>query len=316
MQMTTNRFDFQTLKELYDQDINVMEYCRTLHQEKNDTISAVEVAYDLQTGTYINPKLSGQELEEYWKYHDRYTTALATLFGELGGNTILEVGVGEAFTLAPVIKKMKTAFLKVSGFDLSWSRVALGNRYSRHHGLNNVELFVGDVFEIPFQEHSFDIVYTYYSIHASSRGKEKTVLQELYKVAGQYLVLIEPSNELGNEETKQHTEQHQYCLDLYKHAVELGFKVVHHSLFGLYSDLNHQSSLLIIEVVRDKQGRENKPIQYACPICKDTLVFHRAHYFCQRDCLIFPVVGGIPCLRRTYGILGSKYLEYEDCSHC
>lgn len=297
--------DFKSLKKIYDQNGNVMEYCRSIHHEGMNTASSIEVSYDLQAGSYITPPLQGKELENFLEYWTTYTQKLATLFDSFGGQSILEAGVGEATTLTPTMKKMKHVPKTIMGFDLSWSRVKLGKQYSEDQGLSKVELFLGDLLEVPISDSAIEIVYTFHSIEPN-RGMEKPILEELYRISSKYVVLIEPSNELGNEQTKERIAKHQYCQDLYKTARELHYKVIEYSLFGFYDKPSNQSALLIIEV--DPKNKKSHP-EYACPICKNPLAVHKEHYFCKTDGLIFPVIAGIPCLRRLHGILGSKFLE-------
>jgi len=67
--------------------------------------------------------------------------------------------------------------------------------------------------------------------------------------------------------------------------------------------------VLIIE--KSGADRPSATPGYACPRCRQSLVFHRANYFCT-DCLtIYPVVNGVPCLLPGNGILATKYLEFQ-----
>jgi hypothetical protein len=48
---------------------------------------------------------------------------------------------------------------------------------------------------------------------------------------------------------------------------------------------------------------------YACPICKMTLIAADGAYFCENDGLAYPVLRGIPCLSRRNAVIASHYLD-------
>lgn len=223
-------------------------------------------------------------------------------------HSILEAGVGEARTLANVIPKMTNAPVDILGFDISWSRIAVAKRYSKAQNVN-AKLFVGNLLEIPVLSNAIDVVYTSHSIEPN-RGKGKEILSELYRITKHYLVLIEPSNELGSEQTRRRIEEHKYCKDLHKHAKELGLNVLEYRLFFDCAAEGYQNALMIIE----KQVRKQLEQQayFACPICKNSLIFHRGNYYCDQCFLTFPVIDDIPCLMSSHGILGSKYIQSAE----
>ena len=69
--------------------------------------------------------------------------------------------------------------------------------------------FVGNMFHIPFADNSIDIVYTSHSMEPNG-GREKEAMAELYRVAGKYLVLLEPSYELATDDGKQRMDRLGY----------------------------------------------------------------------------------------------------------
>ncbi|WP_207682910.1 methyltransferase domain-containing protein [Desulfonema magnum] len=289
------------LKKLYDQDTNIIRYLRESDDSSTSLVEAILISYDLQAGSYTeilkDPKAEKSQI--------RYTTAIAELFDDKHCDSILEAGVGEATTLANVVNAMENIPGDILGFDISWSRVHYGKKYSKNKNVNTV-LFVGSYFEIPIADDAVDIVYTSHSIEPN-RGKEKEILSELYRITRKYLILLEPSNELGTEQTKKHIREQYYCKDLFRHAKELNFNVTEHRIFDHSTNPANQTALMIIE--KDIHSESCEDDFFACPCCKNSLVLHKGNYFCGDCLLIFPVIDGIPCLMSSCGILGSKYMQ-------
>jgi len=296
--MTVPR-SLREVKALYEKGANIMKLFHELEPGATNTLRAILVSYDLQSGAYI------QYVTEHEEFVNNYMGTLARILDGMQPHSLLEAGVGEATTLANVVSRMKSSPSEIFGFDLSWSRVALGLEYAASKNVH-ANLFVGNVMEISLQSDSFDVVYTSHTIE-SNRDREKEILSELYRIARRYVVLLEPSNELGNEQSQQRIEEFKYCRDLYRHATELGFKVIEHRLYDYHWSERNQTSLMIIE-----KGLESQPGRhdfYACPACRNPLRLHKGNYYCGECFLVFPVIGGIPCLVSLHGILASKYLE-------
>jgi len=298
--------DPRRLKALFDARQNIMEVLRTERgQDTNDSL-AILLAYDLQAGSYL------QTLKDpdVWAGNEATTQAFAGLFDSLGGGSILEAGVGEAKIISHVVEKMQTPPSAVYGFDISLSRVLYGAAYARQRG-QDIRLFTGNMLEIPIADNAFDIVFTSHAMEPN-RGQERALIQDLYRVARRYVVLLEPSWELGNEATRAHIEKHRYVRGIPDVLAELGLDVVEHRLFGIYGNPNNQSALTIIR----KDGVDGPKADwtagghpYASPIGHDPMQSVDGAYYAETDGLIFPIISGIPCLLAENGILCTKYLD-------
>ncbi|MDH5218874.1 MAG: methyltransferase type 11, partial [Gammaproteobacteria bacterium] len=118
--MTTPR----RLKSLYEQGKNITELLREERGLQHNTDEIIEIAYDLQTGSYISA-MNNPAMQEHKK---NYSSEIATTISSLCTPTsILEAGIGEATTFSGVLQNLGTS-VSSYGFDLSWSRVA----YAKH----------------------------------------------------------------------------------------------------------------------------------------------------------------------------------------
>jgi hypothetical protein len=297
----TARPSIRELRQLYDQGGNVLQALREAEGIAQNSRDAILLAYDLQSGSYT------RALDDpiYREKHERYTAALARILDPLGAESMLEAGVGEATTLCNTVAKFARRPTTIAGFDLSWSRIDCAQRFAAGFPSFQPQLCAGDLFRIPAADAAFDIVFTSHAVEPN-HGREREALHELHRVARRWLVLFEPSYELGSEATRRRMEHHGYCRGLPALAQELGMKVIAHRLLDFTYHPENQTAVLIIQ--KDEADAKNAP-GFACPECRTPLVAARGNHFCEQCGLVFPVIGSVPCLLPGKGILATRFLE-------
>lgn len=310
-----------TLKELYDKKVNIMEYLRNNQNIDFNDKDIIKCSYDMQAGSYIRGytniphtpvlvrrKINNYALEEIdnIEYHEQWYEAAAQIFDSLDYKSMLDAGTGEATTLHGIMKNSKKIPQQIYGVDISLSRILYAsNFYSKEFSNHKSNFVTGNLFELPFTDSSIDMVFTCHSIEPNT-NKEKEILQELYRVTKKYLLMIEPSYNLGSDATKENIIKNKYIKNLHNTAVALGYNVVRYELLDISLDKN-MSEIIIIE--KNIEIKESQSV-YACPICKNPLKYHNNQYYCQNCLLVYPVINNIPVLNREYGILCSKFLEF------
>jgi len=294
------------LKKLYAKGENISAILRKELNVEHNTREIIEIAYDLQTGSYIE----AMKNEEMANHKAEYSAEIAKIILSLcNPSSVLEAGVGEATTLSGVINNLGSE-VKSYGFDLSWSRVAYAKDWLQSQGITNSTLCSGDMFNIPFLDNSIDIVYTSHSIEPNG-GNEEPLLRELYRVARKYLVLLEPGYEYANEEAKQRMNSHGYCKNLKEISNSLGYDVIRHELFPFAANPLNPTVLTIIS----KQSDAELPSEVlACPKLKTPVNKLNGALYSPEALVSYPIIGGIPCLRIENGIFASKYQEIMEKS--
>ena len=222
----------------------------------------------------------------------------------------MEAGIGEATTLGPVIQRIGADKIdKIYGFDISWSRVKYAQKFLNEllDG-KDTQLFVGDMFNIPIKDNAIDILYTAHAIEPNG-GKEKEILQELYRVTSKYLILFEPAYELADEESKQRMKSHGYITNLYQTALELGYHVKSYELLGVSMNPLNPTGVMVIE--KSETAKAVKEETAFCdPISYKTLKFVDNVAYCDSSMLMYPVISGIPCLIKSNAIIGTKFNDF------
>lgn len=307
-----------SLKELYSKNINIMKYFREngdVHE--SNSMDAVLCAYDYQAGSYTEGYYSEKLVKDTYMYQGEpvdlrpgeYTRlaarGMAEVMKKLDFNSMLEVGIGEATTICDILANLPDE-KEAWGIELSLSRLFYAQKFSEQKNAK-IDFAVGNMFSLPFPDNSMDLVFTYYCIDAH-RGKEKQAIEEMLRVTGRYLILVEPTYELGNEQTKKRIDEQCYIKNLVGTLQEIDVNILEHRLFDIFT-YNNNSAITILEK-KDWKQVQNQESAYACPICKRKLTKYKGNLFCENCYKVYPMINDIPLLLEENAILCSKYLEF------
>jgi uncharacterized protein YbaR (Trm112 family) len=261
----------------------------------------IELAYDIQAGSYV----AAMEARRVAKRKAAYSAEIVRVILALSdASSIMEAGVGEATTFSSVIWGLrKKTVARGYAFDLSWSRVAYAKKWLSQNSIDDATLCTGSLFHIPFADNSIDIVYTSHSIEPNG-GLEEPILRELHRVARKYLVLLEPDYESATEKGKKRMESHGYCRNLLGAFKKLRLQILDHHLFPFSANPLNPTAITIIQ----KKGHNAAARHiFACPRLKTPLLEIGGMMFSPEALVVYPIVGGIPCLRIENGIVASRF---------
>ena len=198
---------------------NAAQRVRELNQSPENEAFGILLAYDLQAGSYVANAQRNPDSHRRW-----CEQAAESLRPFVRPKTsILEVGCGECTTLSGVLTAMADLSLDGYGFDISWSRLAVGRDWLNAHSIS-ANLFVADLGQIPLADDSIDVVYSSHSLEPNG-GRELPLLRECLRVARTAVVLIEPLYELATEPQRGRMREHGYVRSLRAAADELACNV-------------------------------------------------------------------------------------------
>jgi ubiquinone/menaquinone biosynthesis C-methylase UbiE/uncharacterized protein YbaR (Trm112 family) len=296
------------MREAYFHGGNAMEWCReyfrTARQtaEGNDLLATL-VAYDLQAGSYVSVARMHKENNRRW------CSQLAGLLdGVLAeGDSILEVGVGEATTLAGVLVETGAKAGQAFGFDVSWSRVTEGRKWLEENGCK-ANLFVADLLNIPMGDSSVDLVYSSHSLEPNL-GKEEEAIRECLRVSRKAVVLFEPIYELASEEAKKRMRHHAYVEGLREAAERLEAEVIDYRLLDYAPNPLNPSGVLCLRKktgIPVGEGVRSLEEMWRCPMTEVGLKTGNEFFYAPKVGLAYPILQGVPMLRAEHAIVASK----------
>lgn len=289
-------------RRVYENGENVAQYLRNFEQPGSNTQAAIEIAYDMQAGTYTDAALRDQA---YWH---RYTGELASLLGasiELG-DSVMEVGCGECTTFTGIFRQLARGAAFYC-FDISWSRVERGRQFVARF-LDPVlaarlQLFVADISYIPLADKSVDVVYTAHSLEPNG-GREVELMRELFRVARKKVVLFEPHFERASTEAQQRMLSHGYVRGLEQAIADSGGCLQRVVPVENVSNPLNPTFMLDISLPAEQK---NAGSVWMCPITGSSLVRQGNVFWSQEAGLVYPVVGDIPVLRADAAILATAF---------
>lgn len=313
--------DLSKIKEIYEKGNNIVKWIKEQEQRAENNVEDILISYDFQAGTYYDLYVNKATDFDYSLSHSKVAANIQkylnlivndrSAFAQENRITMMECGVGEATTLSGILNNMDISNLSlIYGFDISWSRIKYADKclkvMNTKEAYNKIQLFAADMFHIPLKDNSIDLVYTNHSAEPNG-GKEKAILEELYRVSKEYLVLIEPAYELAEDEARNRMKEQGYVTCLYDTAIDLGYNILSYEL--LNADINQLNPAGVM-VIKKGTMKGNEP-KLCCPITKQYLEKQNDVMYCKESYLAYPILKEVPCLLEDNAILVTKWEKFE-----
>jgi len=297
------KYDAREIRTLFDQGENVIRWIQSREGADRNSVSAILYSYDAQAGSYIDD-LKNPTAHALKK---RLGIELGPLLDELAPTSILEAGIGEGTSLAPILSQMQIKPERIFGFDLSLSRLLFARKHLAKSGYESVVLFTGDLERIPLASASIDVVVTIHAVEPN-HGREEIILSELLRVARRHLVMIEPSYELASVEARARMETLGYVRGLPATLERLGYPARRVERWRHNSNPLNEAGLIVVDKLPVESRLEP---HFISPVSGRKLIERSDCWFCQEDGHAYPIIAGIPCLTIDNAVLASKLGEFN-----
>lgn len=301
-------FDITKLKKAYADGENITELLRTQRNVDTNTSEIIEIAYDIQAGTYIeyakrNPEQLTLYANEIAQILNKYTKR---------DHKLLDVGCGELTTLSFLISALTNKPNEIYAFDISWSRIYKGRKFAESKIGNEskrIKSFVGDISEIPLLDKSIAITTSSHALEPNG-GKLKILLAELFRVTVDKLILFEPCYEINSHEGRERMDRLGYIKDIEGVAAELGGKLIDKIIINnITNPLNPTACFIIAPPVTTTQTTQNKRAIFSVPGTNIPLTKKGHFYHSSETGLCYPILKNIPILTSNCSILATSFSD-------
>jgi SAM-dependent methyltransferase len=317
--MNNNRskyFDIQSAKAAYVKGENVTQLLRKQKNIDFNTPEIIEVAYDLQAGTYI------EHVQSHWGDTIAYATELAEIldFYVHPEKSVLDIGSGELTTLSLVINKLRMAPRHVFAFDISWSRVYKGLSFARKYMGNAYECivpFVAEISEIPLRSKSISVTTSSHALEPNG-GNLPALLTELFRVTVDKVILFEPCYEINSDQGKLRMDKLGFIKGIDAEVDKLGGRVDKKITIKNTKNISHPLNPTVCFVITPPVSPIVLPETcgttseiFSLPGTDIPLQKNNGFYYSKDSGLCFPILKSIPVLMSKSAVLASA-LEDSD----
>ena len=297
-------FDILQAKKAYSEGKNVTELLRAQANLQANTPEIIEIAYDLQAGTYIESVNAHRDFAiQYAKESANIVQAHVN-----PGDHLLDVGTGEITTLSLMTRNLTAMPASVLAFDISWSRIYKGLTFAREHmgdRFGRLTAFVADMSEIPLPDKSINITISSHALEPNG-SILPALLAELFRVTRDKLLLFEPCYEINTEQGQMRMDQLGYIRGLDRIASGLGGTLIDRiAMKNISNPLNPTACYIIKPPFQALTAEEVNAVEFSLPGSSLPLQRIEDFYFSRRTGYCFPILKSIPVLKSSAAVLAS-----------
>jgi SAM-dependent methyltransferase len=291
---------------------NITEYLRKLNNIEYNSPEIIELAYDLQAGSYIEYARKNMQLVNL------YTNEIAQIIDtNLNHNdSILDIGSGELTTISNVINKLNKKPRILYCIDISWSRLYKGISYAKEilnqESFSRISPIVAEISKIPLHSKSINVTTSSHALEPNGENL-RLILEELFRVTIDKIILFEPSYEMNSEIGRERMDKLGYIKNIKGTVESLGGTIIEFkSITNISNPLNPTYCYIIVppaQVGKDVVRNLQIPPDFTFPGSDSELIEFDEFLISRFTGILFPKLKRIPILKSTSSILATALLD-------
>ena len=294
-------------QEVYLSGENVMLWARRQLNVTHNTEDVIALAYDLQSGTYLdfqaqNSATSEARASELAGFFRAYATNLSSM---------VDLGSGEINQFVNFQSKLGSLLPKdCIALDISWSRLAVGKKALTPDFLP-ITPVVANFAELPFPTSSVDMSFSDHALEPNG-GSLRQIVAEIFRVTRRFCFFVEPVEALQSQSGKRRMASHGYISKLREVLIEEGGQIVDsHQVINNWNDDNRAEAFVVEPppkpaVSSDSEGAGEPLFTFTFPGTDFKLVEQSGWLHNSALGVAFPVLEGIPVLLRSSALLATR----------
>jgi SAM-dependent methyltransferase len=305
-------FDIRRAREARDSGENITASLREQKGISFNSTEILEIAYDLQAGSYIDYVKRNQEKSS------AYFSQLVKVISNYASPSthLLDIGAGELTTISQVVSRLPRMPARVLAFDISWSRIYKGVEYARQvmaEEFSRFVPFVAEIGEIPLPDKSVSITTSNHALEPNG-GRIKELLAEIFRVTSELVILFEPCYEINSAEGKRRMDALGYIKNIDGAVEGLGGRVLEKIVIDKpINPLNPTVAFIIQPGSLNSNDSDaslaSKNTAFSVPGTSMLLENIEGFLFTNDVGLSYPILKGIPLLRSNLAILSTSLNE-------
>lgn len=260
---------------------------------------AIELAYELQAGTYTANRDKETARAYRREQHAILLKEVMPLAAAQEGASLLDAGTGEGtgwygfdFAASPVET--------LHAVDISLNRLSFVPENVTAPPASLVPVRA-DLRDMPYHPHSFDIVVTMHAVEPNG-GHEHEIVASLAALSSDLLCLFEPDYRAASPEGKARMEKLGYALEIFEAAAALAdFDMLFRRPLAASPNPLNPTSVICLK----RKGGGRARLHRKSPLSGLDLA-HKGDHLAEQGAgasAVFPILAGVECLRRSDAVM-------------
>jgi len=279
---------YKIASKAFHENQNIVQKLLDIGANKSESI---ELAYELQAGSYTRDLLQNFETENF---RNKKLQEIIIKYSNLKDvNSVCVFGIGEAVNWVG----FEGVIDEFYGIELSYSRLHFAKQnLLAINGVKSFNLIKGDAAESLFKDNSFDLCISLHSIEPNGDKQGALMINNIVNSSSKYVLLFEPDYRTAHEEMKTRMKHNSYTCNISDVLEKLdSINIVDKFIIEPGDEKKNLTTCWIVEKKHKKISEKEK---FKCPHSGGKLTDYTDMMYSSRAGVLYPKVNYITFLNK------------------